>query len=138
MLGLRKTRVIPETKVTSPEELEREIKITKIKEINRLRQPSFQIEETASALRGFAREFGIQGIEDFGAREFMRKAKPEVLKLVRENRQTRMRIVLNCEMIREELFSKNAEFLDVHFQRETFENLEGADESDDSRKTSEF
>ena len=76
MLGLRPSRLkkIPKIKVTSPEELEREKKINKIKEVNRLRQPSFQVEETASALTGFEKQFRIQGIGGISAREFMTKS----------------------------------------------------------------
>ena len=56
-------------------------------------------------MRGFARHFRIRGIAGFGPREFMQRAKLEVLKLMRENRGTRVLIILNCEMIREELFN---------------------------------
>ena len=48
---------------------------------------------------------------------------------MRENRQTKIRIVLNCEMIREELSNQIVENLEVYFQRETFENLEATNES---------
>ena len=50
---------------------------------------------------------------------------------MKENKQTRIRVILNCEMTREELFSENTEFLNVYFQRETFENLEATDESEE-------
>ena len=43
-----------------------------------------ELVKKASALRGFARYFRIEGIASFGPREFMQRAKPEVLKLMRE------------------------------------------------------
>ena len=117
MLGLRQTRrSVPEIKVWNPEESELNRKIREIKEINRT-SIRLRIRQTASALRGFARQFRIDGIPRHGPREFMQIARRDVLNLMRENRQTRVRMILNCEMTREELFS------------ETVENLEATDES---------
>ena len=104
MLGLRRRRIIPEIKVWIPEEENLHRKIRKIKEINRRR---LRIHETASALRGFARQFRIEGIPRHGPREFMQLARRDVQNLMRENRQTRVRMILTCEMTREGLFSEN-------------------------------
>ena len=54
--------------------------------------------------------------------------KTEVLKLMRENRRTRVRMILNCEMTREELYSESTQILNSHFNSDTVENLEGTDE----------
>lgn len=68
MLGLRKssskTRNNPIIKITGPDEVEKQLKINRIKEINR-QSPRFRITQTASALRGFARQIRIQGIEGY-------------------------------------------------------------------------
>ena len=77
------------------------------KELDEIRGKSkFRITELASALRGFARQFRIdlEGIPRHAPREFLQKVKTEVLKLMRENRRTRVRMILNCEMRREEFF----------------------------------
>ena len=126
MLGLRQRRIIPEIKVWTPKEENLHRKIRKIKEINRRR---LRIHETASALRGFARQFRIEGIPRHGPREFMQIARRDILKLMRENRQTRVRKILNCEMTRKELFSESTQILNTFFHSETVENLEGTDES---------
>ena len=68
MLGLRRRRIIPEIKVWNPEEENLHRKIRKIKEINRRR---LRISETASGLRGFVRQFRIEGIPRHGPREFL-------------------------------------------------------------------
>ena len=47
---------------------------------------------------------------------------------MRENRRTRVRMILNCEMTRKELFSESTQILNVFFHSETVENLEGTDE----------
>ena len=73
----------PKIKVSSPEEVERVRKISEIKDSNR-KSTQLRISQKASALRGFARYFRIEGIASFGPREFMQRAKPEVLKLMRE------------------------------------------------------
>ena len=126
MLGLRRRRIIPEIKVWTPEEENLHRKIRKIKEINRRR---LRIHETVSALRGFARQFRIEGIPRHGPREFMQLARRDILNLMRENRQTRVRMILTCEMTRKELFSENFQVLNSYFNSETVENLEGTDES---------
>ena len=125
MLGLRQRRIIPEIKVWTPKEENLQRKIRKIKEINRRR---LKINETASALRGFTRQFRIEGIPRHAPREFMQMSKRDLMKLMRENRQTRVRIILNCEMTRKELFSESTQILNTFFHSETVENLEGTDE----------
>ena len=68
ILGLRRRRIIPEIKVWTPKEEKIQRKIRKIKEINRRR---LKIAETASALRGFTRQFRIEGIPRHAPREFI-------------------------------------------------------------------
>ena len=126
MLGLRRRRIIPEIKVWNPEEENLHRKIRKIKESNRRR---LRITETVSALRGFARQFRIEGIPRHGPREFMQLARRDILNLMRENRQTRVRMILTCEMTRKELFSENIQILNSFFHSETVENLEASNQS---------
>ena len=59
----------------------------------------------------------------------MQIARRDILKLMGENRQTRVRMILNCEMTRKELFSESTQILNTFFHSETVENLEGTDES---------
>ena len=123
MLGLRRRRIIPEIKVWTPEE---ENLHRKIKEINRRR---LRITETVSTLRGFARQFRIEGIPRHAPREFMQLVRGDILNLMRENRQTRVRMILTCEMTRKELFSENIQILNSFFHSETVENLEATNQS---------
>ena len=81
-------------------------------------------------MRGFARQFRIEGVPRHGPREFMQLARRDVLNLMRANRQTRVRIILGCEMTKEELFSEDVQILNSFFHSETVENLEGTDESE--------
>ena len=97
-------------------------------ELDEIKRPKFRITESASALRGFARQFRIEGIPRHAPREFLQKVKTEVLKLMRENRRTRVRMILNWEMTRKELFSESTQILNAFFHSDTVENLEGTDE----------
>ena len=97
-------------------------------ELDEIKRPKFRITESANALRGFARQFRIEGIPRHAPREFLQKVKTEVLKLMRENRRTRVRMILNCEMTRKELFSESTQILNAFFHSDTVENLEGTDE----------
>ena len=117
MLGLKwPGHLNPEIKVWTPKEENLHKRIRKIKEINRRR---LRIHETVSALRGFARQFRIEGIPRHGPSEFMQIARRDIQNLMRENRQTR-----------KELFSESTQILNSYFNSETVENLEGTDESE--------
>ena len=48
---------------------------------------------------------------------------------MRENRLTRVRMILTCEMTRKELFSENIQILNSFFHSETVENLEASNQS---------
>ena len=82
-------------------------------ELDEIKRPKFRITELASALRGFARQFRIEGIPRHAPREFLQKVRINVQKLMRENRQTRVRMILNCEMTRKELFSESTQILNA-------------------------
>ena len=81
MLGLRR---VPEMKASTPEEKERDRKIREVKKLHLERMP-LRITPSATAFRGFARQFRIEGSLPSGPREFMRTVKTEVLKIMIEN-----------------------------------------------------
>ena len=97
--------------------------------MDEIKRPKFRITESASALRGFSRQFRIEGFPRHAPREFLQKVRINVQKLMRENRRTRVRMILNCEMTRKERFSESTQILNTFFNSETVENLEGTDES---------
>ena len=66
-----------------------------------------------------------------GLRELIQIAKPKVLRLMRENRRTRVMIIFNCEMVKKELFYENVELLNPYFQGYIIENLVETDESEE-------
>ena len=98
-----------------------------MKEINRIRA---KITETATALSGFARQFRIETEGNFDEREFLQFVKPDVLRIMRENQQTRVRLILNCYMTRTDLTNGNVITAYPYFHSQTIENLEGINESE--------
>ena len=52
---------------------------------------------------------------------------------MRENRQTKIKLILNCEMVRQALISGNTETIIAHFRTKTAVNLEGNDDADELR-----
>lgn len=61
----------------------------------------------------------------------MQIEKPEVLRLIKENRRTGVIMILNCEMVGRELFNESFELLNAHFQSCVVENLKATDESEE-------
>ena len=63
----------------------------------------------------------------------MPRAKPLVLRPMRENRQTTVNLILNFEMVRQDLISGNTETIIAHFRTRTAVNLEANDDADELR-----
>ena len=82
----------------------------------------FAIHESART-----RQLRIEGIEGFGWREFMEKVKAEVLMIMRENRQMKVKI-LSCGMITENE-DGSVQLQDAFFHTEVIEILRATDGS---------
>lgn len=81
-----------------------------------------------------ARHFTITSNEQgFGPGDLMQRAKPLVLRLMRENRQTTINLLLNCEIVRQDLTSRDTETIIAHFRTRTTINLEGNDDEEEFR-----
>ena len=60
---------------------------------------SFEVRESNSALRGFAIVYTIDGIEGFDARSFLNSARENITRVLRENRETKVKLIFKCNMI---------------------------------------
>ena len=90
--------------------------------------------QTASAFEGAARHFTITSEgRGFGPRDSMQRAKPLVLRLMRENRQATVNLILSCEMVRQDLISGNTKTIIAHFRTRAAVNREGNDDADELR-----
>ena len=70
------------------------------KQIAELWKQRLIVEKGKSALKGFTKQFIIQGDDSISPQDFLRKARWHIIKLLQENPQTKVKCVLNCEMSR--------------------------------------
>ena len=90
---------------------------------------SFEVRESNSALRNFARVYTIKGIVGYDARSFLQDASQNITSVLRNNRRTKVKLIFKCIMEQgntpEEMLIKP---LDFHSNIEI--NLDGTDERD--------
>ena len=102
------------------EEKERRAK----EEHNRL----FEAKETESALGYFAKVHTINGIEGYDGRTFLNDAENSKTRVLRENRQTKVKLIFKCYMIKEGPDGEIIRPYEFHSKIEV--NLEGTDENE--------
>ena len=113
----------------SASELRRLIKLKKIKkEIDNIYKQIkiFEVKESDSALRKFAKVYTIDGKEGFDPQSFMDGARENMTEVIRNNRNTKVKLILKCYMISEK---KNL-IKDFPFHSDIEVNFEGTDEDD--------
>ena len=59
----------------------------------------FEVRESISALRNFARVYTINGIEGYDARTFLLYARRNITRILRNNRNTKVKLIFKCDMI---------------------------------------
>ena len=89
---------------------------------------SFEVRESNSALRNFAKVYTIDGIEGFDARSFLDSARENITRVLRENRETKVKLIFKCNMIREGPDGEIIKPADFHSDNHI--NLDGTDEDD--------
>ena len=87
----------------------------------------FEVRESNSALRNFARVYTIDGIEGFGARSFLDGARENMAKVLRENRETKVKLVFKCYMERPSTLGETV-IKPANFHSDNHINLEGTDD----------
>ena len=86
----------------------------------------FEVKESDSALRNFAYVNTIDGKEGFGPQSFMDGAHENMTELLRNNRNTKVKLILKCYMISE----KDNLIRDFPFHSNIEVNVEGTNEND--------
>ena len=56
---------------------------------------SFEVRESNSALRESARVYTINGIEEYDARSFLQDASQNITSILRNNRNTKVKLILS-------------------------------------------
>ena len=80
------------------------------------------VEKGKSAFGKFAKQFIIRGDDSLSLQEFFRKARGEIVLLLRQNPQTKVQCILNAEMIQNRI-SEEDETSDPFFRSGQKENL---------------
>ena len=80
------------------------------------------VEKGKSAFGKFARQFIIRGDDSLSLQEFFRKARGEIVLLLRQNPQTKVQCILNVEMIQNRISGED-ELSDPFFSSRQKENL---------------
>ena len=90
---------------------------------------SFEVREINSALRNFARVYTINGIEGYDARSFVQDASQNITSVYRNNRRTKVKLILKCNMQKR---NKSGETViqKVDFHSNIGINLDGTDEKE--------
>ena len=89
----------------------------------------FQVREGQSALQNFVREFTIEGKTGYDPRSFFEAVRNLILEIFRENKNTKVKMILICQMQRTDL--RTGEIIEVvaDFHSEIETNLKGKDEN---------
>ena len=86
----------------------------------------FEVKESDSALRNFANVYTIDGKDGFDPKSFMDGAHENMTELLRNNRNTKVKLILKCYMLSE----KDNLIRDFPFHSGIEVNVEGTDEND--------
>ena len=87
-----------------------------------------ELVETDSALKNFARQFTVDGEPGFDPKSFFNATKQSLLKILRENRGVKAKIILNCLMKRIDLKTGEETKVEATFHSEVKTNLLGTNE----------
>ena len=86
----------------------------------------FEVKESNSALRNFAKVYTIDGKLGYDAKSFLDGARENMTKVLRDNRNTKVKLILKCYM--EFLTTNEIKPADFHSNIEV--NLDGTDEKE--------
>ena len=87
---------------------------------------SFEVRESDSALRNFAKVYTIDGIEGFDALMFLQNARQNITDVLRNNRRTKVNLIFRCNMER----ITTVEIKPSEFHSNIELNLDGTDEKE--------
>ena len=86
----------------------------------------FEVKESNSALRNFAKVYTIDGKLGYDAKSFLDGARENIIRVLRNNRNTKVKLILKCYM--EFLTTNEIKPADFHSNIEV--NLDGTDEKE--------
>ena len=87
----------------------------------------FEIRESESALKGFTKQFTIDGHEGIDPQSFLDVVETEVTKLLSQNRQTKVNLILTCTMERVNIKTGEVTITNAPFRSNTVIILDETD-----------
>ena len=90
-------------------------------------RPSFEVRESDSALRDFARVYTVDGIEGYDARSFLDSVRENITRILRNNRRTKVKLILKCYRKKLTIIGRWA-IVPADFHSGKHVNLDGTDE----------
>ena len=91
----------------------------------------FEVKEGNSALKEFAKVYYINGVWSYDARTFLQYTRPNMARVIRNNRKTKVKLILKCFMERKIKNSDDDwEIEPADFHSGIGVNLDGTDEND--------
>ena len=92
------------------------------------RQP-FEVRESDSALRNFARMYTVDGMVGYDARSFLNSARENITSVLRNNRRTKVKLILKCYMEKTSILGEIV-IQPFAFHSNIGVNLDGTDEEE--------
>ena len=92
------------------------------------RQP-FEVRESDSALRNFARVYTVDGMVGYDAQSFLDSARENITSVLRNNRRTKVKLILKCYMEKTSILGEIV-IQPFAFHSNIEVNLDGTDEEE--------
>ena len=89
----------------------------------------FEVRESDSALRRFARVYTVDGMEGYDARSFLYSARENITSVLRNNRRTKVKLIFECYMEKPSILGEII-IRPFAFHSEIHINLDGTDEEE--------
>ena len=97
---------------------------------HKVTRDTFEVEESKSALKKFAVQYIIKGKSGYDPKRFLSAVKESVENLLKNNSQTKVKIILRCKMERTDIKTGDVVSQVADFHSNIKVNLEGTDVSE--------
>ena len=94
------------------------------------RDTLFQLTQSRSALKKFAIQYGIKGLNEYDPESFLLNSKLPITNLMINTRQTKVKLILSCMMEKVDLKSGEVIAKEAAFHSKTEVNLESTDSNE--------
>ena len=95
-----------------------------------INKPKFEIHQTASAIKGFTKQYTVDGANGIDATSFLNAVQAQAVDLLSKNRQTKVNFVLTCAMERVDMKTGEVDATDFPFLSRTEVILDSTDVSE--------